>query len=165
MNPLAVLHDVLQRLVEHHGALQTLKERERAAVLRVDLDALDACNREQDRIQVDLVIQEQRRRQAVAHLAEAWGAVPEALTLSAICARLPNDEAEPLRALGQTLAERVETVRRLNDTNRTLVEHALEFVKDAVRWLAGSAGLGQTYTARGEVGPPPGGPMVLDRRV
>lgn len=165
MNSVEELKDVLHRLTDCYQALAEAKERERDAVLEVDLAALEECNRTQERLQLEAKVLEKQRERVVKRIAAAWDVPAEGLSLLELGRRLPEGEAHGLQQLGDGLTGIILRVEQLNSVNRDLVLQSLQFVRQAIRELAGAPARGDAYNWRGEAGPPPGDPLVLDRRI
>lgn len=145
------LIDIIEKQSVCYDGLLGLFEAERDAIVKSDIDRLNAVIQDKER-QLETIRQtEQQRIPVVNSLAEALSQKPKNLTLKRLAELVPEPFASELSDLGKQCHERFEKVQSESATNRSLCLHALAFVNGSLKLLGQLAAAGPVYRSTGQV--------------
>ncbi|HID10814.1 MAG TPA: flagellar protein FlgN [Candidatus Latescibacteria bacterium] len=150
-----VLARMVSLMEEEIAAFQRLLDvllEQRRTLVEGDRDGFLQSTRRKARILEEAQGLERKQKDVVQDLSGHLNALPEDLNLPRVIAAVEEEYAQRLSELRGTLSELLKKVRRTNETNRFLIEHALRFVDQNVRILAGlrrQEGYGGEETDRG----------------
>jgi flagellar biosynthesis/type III secretory pathway chaperone len=132
-NP-ATLRRILQEELQLGNRMVTLAEAETEAIIANDIVRLNALEAELHRCVKQQSAQEKARIAVTRELAGMLG-LERVPTLLDLLPLLPPREQEALQRLRAQLLETQETLQNLNQRNRVLLDHALEFVRFSLELL------------------------------
>ena len=134
MNPaLGQLIAVLRAQADSLEQALDLTERQTDAIVRRELERINALSQSLEREVVEGRKLEERRHGFAAELADALGMEPGDSTLSTLAAALPRDEANALLRAGETVIRSIEKLARRSVANRQLLEHELAMIDQVMR--------------------------------
>ena len=110
-----------------------LTERQTDAIVRRELDRINALSRSLEVEVIEGRKLEERRHGFAAELAAAIGVEVGDSTLSTLAAALPRQEANALLKAGETVIRAVEQLARRSVANRQLLEHELAVIDQVMR--------------------------------
>lgn len=145
------LIDIIEQQSVCYDGLLDLFEKERDAIVKSDIDRLNALIQEKEQ-QLEIIRKtEQQRISVVNGLAAALGRKPKDLTLRRLAKLVPEPFASKLGDLGRQCNQRFEKVQSESATNRSLCLHALAFVNGSLKLLGQLAADGPVYRSTGQV--------------
>lgn len=145
------LVDIIERQSVCYDGLLDLFREERDAIVKSDIDRLNAVIQEKEQ-QLEIIGRtEQQRIRVVNSLAAALGQKPKHLTLRRLAELVQEPFASELNDLGKQYTERFEKVQSESATNRSLCLHALAFVNGSLKLLGQLAADGPVYKSTGQV--------------
>lgn len=124
---------------------------ERDAIVKSDIDRLNAVIHGKEQLLERIRQMEQQRIGAVESLAEILDEKATDLTLKRLAGLVGEPYASRLQALGNDCRQLFETVQTESSANRSLCLHALAFVNGSLKLLGQLAATGQVYRASGQV--------------
>lgn len=118
----------MEELISTYHLLFEVAERRRQVLLQQDTDGLAACYHDELHLLEQLSrIQSAWEASAVEYMQSRGADLPGAITIDVIVELLPeNEERERLLGARDQLAEIVGQIKRLNLTNRQLIERTLQ---------------------------------------
>ncbi len=122
------LRRILQEELQVGKRMIALVEAESAAIVHHNIAQLNALEGELHRCMEQQTALEESRRVVTRELAWSYGE-ERMLTLAELLPLLPPREQEALKRLRDQLLETEEILQNLNRRNRTLLDHAMEFVR------------------------------------
>ena len=136
------LNSNLERLIglltqetELYRSMQAVIDREKDAVIRSDLNALQETAIEKAEILNDLQNTEEKRRQLVADLADDLGCDAPGLTLTGISEQVDEPYAGNLRQVSEAFSSVLGQVQADNQRNKQIFEHSLEILRGSLNLL------------------------------
>jgi flagellar biosynthesis/type III secretory pathway chaperone len=146
------LLDVLEQSEELYQALLLLAQREKAAALGCNHQALEHVNADKEELLARLNRAERRRVDLLRLAADEMNMAPEQLSLSTLETRADTRQALRIGNLRSSLRSLVQRIRRANAENRQLIQHCLELSRSTLsffqHWMMPAA----VYGASGRVG-------------
>lgn len=134
MNPaLGQLIAVLRAQADSLEQALDLTERQTDAIVRRELDRINALSQSLEHEVGEGRKLEERRYGFAAELADALGIDPGESTLATLAAALPRNEANALLRAGETVIRSVEKLARRSVANRQLLEHELTVIDQVMR--------------------------------
>lgn len=130
----ATLRRILQEELQLGSRMVALAEAEMEAIIAHDIPRLNALEAEQQKCIKLQTVQEKARIAVTRELAGMLG-LERFPTLSELLPLLPPREQEALQRLRTQLLETQETLQNLNQQNRVLLDHALDFVRFSLELL------------------------------
>lgn len=127
MTTLAELNANLQHELGLCRRLLAILKLTRQTLTKHDPAQLETCVEQQALLADDLAAAEAARQPLLAVLAPEYG-LPADATLSALIAALPGDAAGPLAALAESLGGILAEIAQIQEVNRALLQHALDYV-------------------------------------
>ncbi|HHW13573.1 MAG TPA: flagellar protein FlgN [Firmicutes bacterium] len=136
---------LLQRLLTEEAARYTSLlglARRKADLLssRASVSEVEDVAGQEARVLDELARLERDRMKAMGRLAEAFGLPAPALTVSALCARLPGELAEPLSRLAGALSSTLAELKAVNGLNAGLLRQELALVSFSLDLLTNAPG-------------------------
>jgi flagellar biosynthesis/type III secretory pathway chaperone len=145
----------LQNLLSHetgfYESMLAVMQKEKAAVMRSELNALNNAIREKEDLILKLRTLEQDRVLVVRRLAEIFGNVPQDLTLTMIAQQIDEPYAGQMRQSCMNLVSLLERVQAENHRNKILIEHSMDLLRGSFDLLSGLMGSNTVYRRTGSV--------------
>jgi flagellar biosynthesis/type III secretory pathway chaperone len=139
---LTELSDLLGKELDIYRSLLSLLQRERSILVECSLGDLVQTNKEKENLVLKVRILEQSRQAILQELADRMGLSPDGLTLSALEDQLREPFVSQFRTLRSSLSSVLESIREVNEGNRTFLQHSVDFVKGSlalIRYLTASS--------------------------
>ncbi len=129
------LCNLLNQEIEFYRSMLTLIGKEKDAVIKSELNALNEVGIEKENILVKLRIVEEQRTRLVTRLAEKWGYPFQDLTLTLVSQRVDEPYADRLKRNSAELLFLIKSVQETNQRNKQLFEHSLELIRGSYNLL------------------------------
>ncbi len=136
---------------ELYRSMQDIVDRERAAAVRSDVDALQATARDKEHLISDLQRKEAMRHQIVADLAIEFGISGQDVTLTSISQAANEPYAGRLKRVKTNFLNVIKSLQTANEHNRQLVEHSLALLRGSFNLLNDLVAPGTVYHRTGNI--------------
>lgn len=157
------LRTLLGQQVENLRTLEEVIQRQRACLVKRDMDGVIDSISEQDRCLERVCKMEEVRARLMAEISDVLGLGPGGITLRELTENLDPGVAQELRSTGEAIRETLEKIGLVNRDNRRLIEHSLEFVQEMLATLSGGGSAVRTYEASGSLRRRPQEHVLVDR--
>ncbi len=137
----AEIREVLYRETGALAEMVQLEEETQEALIQGDAQGLEALNQRKNQLMEAMSGLELQRT----------GALPANLTLKEYISRSSPDEADELEGLRQRLLQLFDSLHRLQDINRHLLQHNLKFIEYAMNALFPGSQEAHLYASSGEI--------------
>lgn len=165
--PVDRIYDVLQKLIGLHRQLYETCKLEREALVNADVRGIQEQTHAKELVIETIKQQEALRIRATAELSAEWKKPIADLSLRTIILDLQAERPE-LSAKYQSalnaLTILIERAKKLNESNRDLIERSLEHVNEMKKNVLGEAvPRSDTYTAMGQKTANTGGARLISK--
>jgi len=126
---------LLDREAQLYRALLDVIDREKAAAVRSELNALNEAGAEKENLMTGLRKIDEQRRGLTTRLAEALGYPPKDLTLKKLSQLVAEPFAGRLQRAGAKLQSVLTQVQEANQRSRQLFEHSLDLLRGTFNLL------------------------------
>ena len=120
---------LLDQETKLYQSMHTVIRKEKDAVIRSELNALNEAVEEKENLLLKLRILEEQRPQLVRRLAKILNHPPQDLTLNMVAELVDEPYAGQLKDYSANLLELLTTVQEANHRNKTLFEHSIELMR------------------------------------
>jgi flagellar biosynthesis/type III secretory pathway chaperone len=121
--------------------LEEVMRAKQLCLVRCDLSTLRELSEREQSVALQLSTVDAQRLAEAQRLAQLLSLHPDTVTASQVCAALPpGAEREQLAALGRVLSAKLALLYQLNDDNRVLAHHLLDYSAMVLRLLAHGQG-------------------------
>lgn len=128
----AIWVDNLIKVFEYEDKLyaQILEKAESKTdiIVKGDVDSLQETNLKEQKIINELSKLNNAREQIIAQIARKVGKKPGELNVSYLVSILPEDKAQKLSAVRDSLKETIEKLKYRNDINQKLLNNAIDYI-------------------------------------
>ncbi len=162
--PAERLLKVLQNELNEYRTILDLTVRERAYIIKNEIDALEDSTLEKEKCIRKSLAHEGERKLAVEELKRLLRIKGEEPTLSVIGDHLGSEDASSLEAMQKSLRMTVESLDRVNRENARLLVRSINFVDENIRFIAQSGAANPTYQDGGTVEENKEHMTLLDRK-
>ena len=145
------LLSLLNQETEFYESMHSVIQKEKDAVIRSELKALNEAGKEKEHLVLKLRIVEQNRVQVVRRLAGMLGNAPQDLTLAMIVQRIGEPYASQLKECCANLALLLDRVQTQNHRNKTLFEHSLDLLRGSFNLLSELMASNTVYHRTGDI--------------
>ncbi|MDY6971866.1 MAG: flagellar protein FlgN [Thermodesulfobacteriota bacterium] len=133
-----LLNDFLGLLEGETGVYRSLLlvlQKEKTAVVEAKLKDLNEASKEKESLVLKIRILEEQRTRSLERLADSLGCPSFGLTLSKISQLVEEPYSTRLRKCQSNLTALIQSIREVNQSNRSLLTHSLELVRSSLTLL------------------------------
>lgn len=134
-NHLKKLIKLLEQATELYHLLRAVIEKEKDAVVGLNLKQLNEACKSKDNLLLKLRILEEQREQIMDKLAAELSRPPQDLTLTKLSQIVDESYARQLRERSTDLLALIETLQAASQHNKFLMSHSLELVRGSYNLL------------------------------
>ena len=145
------LEELVSQKTVHYGQLIDLMNEEWRYIGGNHVEKLETLL-EKKRLLLDTIQQlNLKREQVVREIAGIHGLEPHQISLKDIIRIKDNHRAQRLAHYRRLLRSQIDTINRMNQTNRKLVRQSSRTVKDSIEFLVQPTGNHSPYSSRGNL--------------
>jgi len=145
------LEELVSQKTVHYGQLIDLMNEEWRCIGGNHVEKLETLL-EKKRLLLDTIQQlNLKREQVVREIAGIHGLEPHQISLKDIIRIKDNHRAQRLAHYRRLLRSQIDTINRMNQTNRKLVRQSSRTVKDSIEFLVQPTGNHSPYSSRGDL--------------
>lgn len=119
---------ILRVLTDLHDILIKIGERKRDALIQSDMQSLQAAVQEQEKVAGKIHQVEQERLRTVGLLFQRHLPGERVIRIETLCAHAPESLRAELEQSRRKLRKRVESLRKVNEVNKSLCEQGLSTI-------------------------------------
>ncbi|WP_018132178.1 flagellar protein FlgN [Effusibacillus pohliae] len=158
------LVETVEELLSEHERLLQLAERKKQALIKGDMEALQAVVNEEVQFIRKVEILEERRQEQGRQIAVQYGIRLEELTASKLAALEPEPQrAAKIKLLTGRFAKVIGEIKAANELNGQLIRQSLDLVQRSIDLLVDVSDAG-VYTDKGNVGQTVGQKRFFDKQ-
>ncbi len=146
---LGEFESLLRREAGFYVSLIELTKREQKALIKNNLEEIEAVTRGIENMTVELRKSENARSTYLKEMKDHMPASNEELTVSMLIAAVEEPFRSRLQALYKELAARMKEVHYLNEYNASLVRHSMEYTHYLLSLFTGTPGKQKVYSSNG----------------
>ena len=161
-----LLHDLgtlLARQVDQLRTLESLMRSQQQALARKDVEAILESISGQEACLAGIQALEDERVRLMRRISSVLGMGEGAITLRELTDRLEPEVGSELRETGRAIRDTLQNIGRVNQDNRRLIQHSLDFVQEMLAAWTGSVPTKRVYEPSGALSPRPQGRTLIDQ--
>lgn len=129
--------------------MQALSQQKRETIVGGNAQKMEEILREETGLLARMKKQEEKRQRAAMLLANQLGVRPMGITITALAQAAEGEQAQNLLHWRDTMTEKMETLSRLNDINRLLLQTQVDVLRYSLESTTRPTQLGVQYSGTG----------------
>lgn len=142
---------LLEHAAELYQSLLAVVQKEKKAVMGLNLNQLNKACKAKDNLLLKLRILEEQRAQLIGRLAVDLGCSPQELSLTKLSQLVEEPYAGRLRDRSTDLLALIQTVQEASQKNKTILSHSLELIRGSYNLLNNLISANPLYYRTGTV--------------
>lgn len=134
-----------------YGALLSVLQKEKEAVVSSDLKELNEGSKQKESLILKIRILEEQRLTLLKKLADSLGHSSQYLTLTQVYQVVDEPYSSRLRESSSNLSALVQSIQEVNHTNKALLIHSIELVRGSLSLLHNLIASNPVYHHTGKV--------------
>jgi len=165
MNVMNSFLDLLEGETDLYRALREVLQKEKDAVVSSRIEDLNEAGKEKENLLLKIRILEEQRMHLTDKLATLFGCSVNDLNLSKLSKLVEKPYSTRLDACHSSLADLMQGIKKLNNSNKALLVHSLDLVKGSLTLFNSLVASNPVYYCTGKIQGPDYSGKVLSGEI